>query len=288
MSYLEEIMTYIKGFFSWIDFSAIGIPEIGLNTVIDILAVAFISYKIMFWIKETRAWSLFRGIIVVLFVSMVSVLFELNTISWMISSALNFGIVAVAVIFQPELRRALEQLGKGKIIAFMNPEDTALSLMDQTADEIITAVEKMAETRTGALIVVEKQVALGDLARSGIPIDAVVSSQLLCNIFVNKTPLHDGAVLIRKNKISAATCILPLTQTDVSADLGTRHRAALGASEVSDAVTVIVSEETGIISVAKGGRLYRGLSTEKLKNMLVDGKKLPKRKRNLWKGRKND
>jgi diadenylate cyclase len=288
LSYLEEIMTYIKGFFSWIDFSAIGIPEIGLNTVIDILAVAFISYKIMFWIKETRAWSLFRGIIVVLFVSMVSVLFELNTISWMISSALNFGIVAVAVIFQPELRRALEQLGKGKIIAFMNPEDTALSLMDQTADEIITAVEKMAETRTGALIVVEKQVALGDLARSGIPIDAVVSSQLLCNIFVNKTPLHDGAVLIRKNKISAATCILPLTQTDVSADLGTRHRAALGASEVSDAVTVIVSEETGIISVAKGGRLYRGLSTEKLKNMLVDGKKLPKRKRNLWKGRKND
>jgi diadenylate cyclase len=285
---IEEILTYIKGFFSGVDFSAIGIPEIGLNTVVDILAVAFISYKIMFWIKETRAWSLFKGIIVVLLVSIVSDLFELNTISWMISSTLNFGIVAVAVIFQPELRRALEQLGKGKIVAFMNPEVSAMSLMDQTADEIITAVEKMSKTRTGALIVVEKQVALGDLERSGIPIDAVVSSQLLINIFVNKTPLHDGAIIIRNNKISAATCILPLTQAEVSADLGTRHRAAIGASEVSDAVIVVVSEETGTISIAQGGRLYRSLTGEDIKDMLVDGKKPPKRKRNLWKGRKDD
>lgn len=288
MSYGERIISFFRGIFSGVNLSSFGIPNIGLNTIIDILAVAFISYNVLLWIKETRAWSLFKGIIVIFLISMISYLFELYTISWIISGTLNFGILAVVIIFQPEMRKALEQLGKGRFMQFLNPVDKSDNIVDRTVEEIIAAAEKMAKARTGAIIVIEKQVALGDLERSGIPIDAIVSSQLLINIFENKTPLHDGAVIIRNNRISAASCILPLTQTEISPDLGTRHRAAIGASEVSDAFILVVSEETGTVSMASSGNLYRNLKANDIRDMLVEDIKPSKRNRSLWKGRKND
>ncbi len=283
------------------NFATAYMPHIGLRDVLDILIVAFVIYKIIFWIKETRAWTLFKGIFVILVFAVVAVVLQLNTIVWILSNAISVGIIAVVVVFQPELRRALEQIGNGigkgtYLSKFLNfdmirgNEQAENNVTKKTIDEILKAVEKMAAVKTGALILIERGVPLGDHERTGIPVDATVTSQLLINIFEHNTPLHDGAVIIKNNRVAAATCYLPLTESrEVSKDLGTRHRAALGASEVSDADVLVVSEETGIISLAREGVLYRNLSTEALRKMLMgqsDGQ--TRKKMAFWKGRRSE
>lgn len=265
-------------------------PSIGFSDILDILIVAYIIYKIIFWIKETRAWVLFKGILVILALAAVATILKLNTILWILSNTISVGIIAVIVVFQPELRKALEQLGKGKFFSYFmrTEEEECKKASSRTVDEIIKAADKMGEAKTGALILIEQEVPLGDLERTGIPIDAVISSQLLINIFEHNTPLHDGAVIIRRNRVAAATCFLPLTDSnEISMELGTRHRAAIGASEVSDAYVIVVSEETGSISVARGGVLYRDLTTEQLRTMLSKTKKSGKKKLSFWKGRQD-
>ena len=274
-------MDYIKNIFS--NFS---MPELGINTFIDIFVVTIVIYYILMWIKETRAWALFKGIGIIVLINVIASIFNLYTVSWIISNTLNIGILAALILFQPELRKVLEQLGKGRFTKIFGGENEKHGIIDNTVEEIITAIERMAEARTGALIVIEEQVALGDLESTGIVIDAVITSKLLINIFEDKTPLHDGAVIIRNNRIAAASCILPLTLTEVPDELGTRHRAAIGASEVSDARVLIVSEETGQISVVQGGKLYRDLAADEVRSMLSENKLPKKHKGKLWKGRR--
>ncbi len=266
---------------------------IGIIDLLDIFIVAYLIYKIIFWIKETRAWTLLKGILVIFIFYIFASVLKLNTITWILTNTISVGIIAIIVVFQPELRRALEQLGKGKMFELFakdndNNDEKATA---KTIDEILKAADKMGSVKTGALILIEKDVPLGELERTGIPIDAVVTSQLLINIFEKDTPLHDGAVIIRNNRVAAATCFLPLTESnDISMELGTRHRAAIGASEVSDAYVIVVSEETGYISMAKDGVLYRNISTETLRGMLSSksSKQSIKRKISLWKGRQSD
>ena len=266
-------------------------PSIGITDLLDILIVAYIIYKIIFWIKETRAWVLFKGILVIFALAAVAVLLKLNTIVWILSNTLSVGIIAAIVVFQPELRKALEQLGKGKIFTYFTraAEQNADKIHTRTTDEIVKAAAKMGAVKTGALILIEQEVPLGDLERTGIPIDAIISSQLLINIFEHNTPLHDGAVIIRRNRVAAATCFLPLTDSeDISMELGTRHRAAIGASEVSDAYVIVVSEETGAISMARGGVLYRDLTQEQLRGMLSQQQNYGNKKKfSIRKGRQD-
>lgn len=285
------MMDYIKGFFSDFGISDINIPAVGIIDILDIIIVAYIIYKIIFWIKETRAWALFKGILVIFAFTALAVLLRLNTILWILSNTISVGIIALIVVFQPEMRKALEQLGKGKFFTYFMKFDNSEKdekAMTRTIDEIVKAADKMAAVKTGALILIEQNVPLGDHERTGIPIDAIVSSQLLINIFEHNTPLHDGAVIIRNNRVAAATCFLPLTESnDISMELGTRHRAAIGASEVSDAYVIVVSEETGAISLARGGILYRNISNETLRNMLSQSTQSTKKKLILWKGRQS-
>jgi diadenylate cyclase len=247
-------------------------PRIGINSVIDIAVCAAAIYVLIVWIKETRAWSLFKGVMVLIVVAVLSYLFDLYAVFWIISSAFSVGVIALIIIFQPEMRRALEQLGKSRFA--LSGDAGPRRLDDRTADEIVAAAFAMSKAKTGALIVIEREVPLGDFEAAGVSLDAIVSTRLLMNIFVNKTPLHDGAVVIRNNRIAAAACILPLTAVEVSDNMGTRHRAAIGASEVSDATVVVVSEETGIVSVAQSGRLQRRLNEAQLLEMITKDAKL--------------
>lgn len=276
----------LMAFFEKFNLSSLSVPSIRATDIIDILLVAVLIYIIITWIKETRAWSLFKGIIVIIMISLLSYNFNLYTISWVIEKTLNVGIIAIIVLFQPEFRKGLEKIGKKNIVIDIFSSDKEEKNNIKTIEEIITACFKMSETKTGALILIEQDVALGDFEENGILIDAVVTSQLLINIFVNKTPLHDGAVLVRDNRVASAACILPLTSTEIGLDLGTRHRAAIGASEVSDAYVLVVSEETGNVSIAHGGHLYKRLSPEKVRKILIH--ETPSRKRNIWKGGKKD
>ena len=283
-------MEVFKNIFDNLGITEFARPSLGISDILDILIVAYIIYKIIFWIKETRAWVLFKGILVIFALAAVAMLLKLNTILWILSNTISVGIIAVIVVFQPELRKALEQLGKGKFVtAFArSSEETDDKAAQRTVDEIVKAAEKMGSVKTGALILIEQKVPLGDFERTGIPVDAIVSSQLLINIFEHNTPLHDGAVIVRRNRVAAATCFLPLTDSnEVSMELGTRHRAAIGASEVSDAYVIVVSEETGAISLARGGVLYRDLSPEQLKNMISQPRKEGSKKTfaTIWKGR---
>jgi len=289
-------MEFFKAMFSNFSVFNYGLPSVGFIDILDILIVAYVIYKIIFWIKETRAWTLFKGIMFIPFFALVAMVLHLNTITWILSNAISVGIIAVVVVFQPELRKALEDLGKGRHIMSildLSGEDGGSGITEKTVDEIVRACEKMSAVKTGALILVEKEVPLGDLERTGISIDAVVTNQLLVNIFEKNTPLHDGAVIIKNNRVAAATCFLPLTDSnEVSKDLGTRHRAGIGASEVSDASVIIVSEETGAISLARGGVLYRKLTPETLKSMIYQGSKNKKLRSikdiKIWKGWKSN
>ena len=258
---MKQLMTYFKTYFDWFY-----IPRITVTDVIEIVIIAILIYYIMDWFKKTRAWTLIKGILVLLLFTGIAMLFQFNTILWIFKNTISVGVIAVIIIFQPEFRRALEQLGrKNFIFSLFSTDDTKSGRMldRKVLNEITKAVFAMAEVKTGALIVIEQDVKLGDYERTGIVIDAEVTSQLLINIFEHNTPLHDGAVLIRDNRIVSATCYLPLSDNlDINKSLGTRHRAGIGVSEVSDSITVIVSEETGGVSLAYNGMLYRGLTRD--------------------------
>ena len=280
--------------FSGLNFTTMVKPEVGVLDIVDILIVAYIVYKIILWVKETRAWTLFKGVAVVFLLYAVASLFQLNTIHWILSKTISVGIIAIVVLFQPEFRKALEQLGNGKIIRNLfkieNQESTDED-DSRAIEEIVTAAKKMGAVKTGALILVERKVPLGDHIRTGIAVDGIVTSQLLINIFEHNTPLHDGAVIIRNDRVAAAACFLPLTENKVSMELGTRHRAAIGASEVSDADIVVVSEETGHISLARGGIIYRNISPDELRKMLssANGSNINMKKKLMkWKGRRSE
>lgn len=262
-------MDNTSNFFSKLNLSTLSIPNIRITDIIDIVLVAGLIYVILMWIKRTRAWSLFKGIVVIVLISFISYQFHFYTISWIIEKTLSVGIIAIVILFQPEFRKALEQLGKGSILTglFGNSQEES-GVHIATINAVVDACVKMSKVKTGALIVIERDVPTGDLTERGIEIDARVSSSLLINIFEDKTPLHDGAVIIRNNRIAAATCILPLTNGAINKELGTRHRAAVGATEVSDAIVVVVSEETGVISLAVDGELIRHLDEKNLRNTL--------------------
>ena len=242
--------------------------DISIFDIIDILVVAFIVYKILGFIKDTRAQQLVKGILVLVAVFLLSGLLQLNTLNWMLRSAMTVGIIALVILFQPELRRALERVGSAGFLAerFLGDKSKAKNVVDSFVD----AVNSFSATRTGALIVIEREVSLGDVAENGTVLNADVSAELLGNIFYKGSPLHDGAAIIRGEKIFAAGCVLPLTaRLDISKDLGTRHRAAIGITENSDAVAIVVSEENGIISVARDGKINRFLDSKALEKFLL-------------------
>ena len=243
------------------------IQNITFSNVVDILIVAYILYKLFTLIHETRAEQLIKGLVFVIIVLKLSELFGLLTLYWLIQNTLTVGLIAIIIIFQPELRKALEHIGRSKILTrklFDTDEEIEI-----VVDELVIAAVNLAETKTGALIIIEQETGLNDFIESGIIIDARISSALLENIFVENTPLHDGAVVLRRDRILAAACVLPLTEQVVGKELGTRHRAAVGATESSDCMAIIVSEETGIISLAINGKITRNYRAEKLKIVLT-------------------
>ena len=272
----------------------ISLPSIGIIDIIEIALIAFFIYQFMVWIKYTRAYTLLKGILVVLIFLLVAYIFKMNTILWIVSNLANIMIIAVVVIFQPELRKVLEQLGQKNIMAAIIPFDTSKEVTerftDKTVNELIKACFDMGEVKTGALIVIEQDILLTEYERTGITLDAVLTSQLLINIFEHNTPLHDGAVIVRGNRIVSATCYLPLSDNmELSKQLGPRHRAGVGISEVTDSVTIIVSEETGQVSVAKDGKLMRNVNSTRLREILVETQNKQvvdsRRLRQLLKGR---
>lgn len=276
----------ISMFFDGLNLSKLSIPSIRISDVVDILIVAIFIYIIMNWIRETRAWSLFKGVMVILILSILSFRLNLYTTYWIIQETFSVGVMAILILFQPEFRKGLEQIGKGSLTRnIFNSNSQEEIIPKNILDEILTACFAMSKVKTGAIIAVEQKVALGDFEESGIPIDAIVTNQLLINIFENKTPLHDGAVLIRNNRIKRATCILPLTQSEIGLELGTRHRASVGASEVSDAYIFVVSEETGSVSIAHNGKLHRNLTRQQIEDIFKQQEKQNAKKINIWKGR---
>lgn len=276
--------TIISHIFQYIRF-------IRLTDIVDIAIVAFVIYKGVSLIRETRAEQLIKGIVILLVVTQLSEWLQLNAINFILRNTMQVGVTALLVVFQPELRRALEHMGRSKFGNLFSFDENIESDITSVIEEIAKAVQILSQNRIGALIVIERDTKIGDIIRTGIILDSAITAELLVNIFVPNTPLHDGAVIIRENKIMAAACFLPLTQNqDLSKELGTRHRAALGISENSDAVTIVVSEETGKISVALAGDLTRNLTIETLKKALTKTLQLNRHKKNknklmLWKGK---
>lgn len=251
-----------------------GIPSMsfGIVEIIEILIITFLFYHILVWIKSTRAWNLFKGIVIILSFVLVAAVFEMSTILWIAEKTLSVGLIAIVVIFQPELRKALENLGNknffGRLFNFNKQEEVKFT--DHTIEELIRASFAMGKTKTGALMVIEDNITLNEYIRTGIDVDGMVSSQLLINIFEKNTPLHDGAVIIRGDRIVSATCYLPLSDSlSLSKSLGTRHRAAVGISEVSDSLTIIVSEETGKVSMAMRGQIYHDIDADFMRSKLI-------------------
>ena len=249
---------------SWVSL----LPPIGYTNILEIIILAVLVYEILLWIKNTRAWELLKGLLVIAAFITVAAILHLTTIMWLIERISTAAIIATVVIFQPELRKALEQLGSRNFISNLIPDDGIDDASVTTINEIIRATFEMAKKKTGALIVIQQNQPLKEIEETGIRINGIVSAALLINIFEKNTPLHDGAVTIVGDKVTAATCYLPLSDTDISKDFGTRHRAALGMSEMSDAVTIVVSEETGRVSVAANGKLRRAQDAEALRSML--------------------
>ena len=252
---------------------ALDFPDISMSPVdiVEILIISFLFYYVLLWIKNTRAWNLFKGIMIILIFILIALIFHMNTILWLAENLLSVGLLALVIIFQPELRKALENLGGknlfGRWFNFGKTENDRFS--DRTIEELIKASYAMGKVRTGALIVVEDEILLNEYVRTGIDVDAIISSQLLINIFEKNTPLHDGAVIVRGDRIVSATCYLPLSDNmELDKELGTRHRAAVGISEVSDSLTIVVSEETGKVSVAIRGQIYHGVDADFLREKL--------------------
>ena len=255
----------------------IGLPQsFHLTYIVEILILTVIIYELLIWVKNTRAWTLLKCIVVVTAFALISYFFHLTTLTWLMSKTAGVLVTVVVIVFQPELRRALEQLGRKNIIFSIFGTSAVIAEEDRRSrdkinSEIVKAVFEMSKVKTGALIVMEKKVILNEYERTGIPIDALISSQLLMNIFEHNTPLHDGAVFIRNQRVVAATCYLPLSYNmELSKELGTRHRAGVGISEVSDSLTIIVSEETGAVSIAESGKLTRSVSPDDLKAKLAE------------------
>ena len=241
------------------------------TTILDVLIVVFLIYWFVKMVKESRAWQLIKGIAILIVITWISGILNLKILNTILSGIMNWGIIAIIVIFQLELRRGLEQLGKNKFKTLfgLETEDLATKTKEDIY-KIVIAAEELSKTKTGALIVLERDISIKDIIASGIPMDSEVSPQLLVNIFVPKTPLHDGAVVISNNKIAAAACVLPLADDpDIAKELGTRHRAAIGISKESDSIVVVVSEETGKISVAKDGTLIADVREDVLKKILI-------------------
>ena len=249
---------------SWVSL----LPPIGYTNILEIIILAVLVYEFLLWIKNTRAWELLKGLLVIAAFITVAAILHLTTIMWLIERISTAAIIATVVIFQPELRKALEQLGSRNFISNLIPDDGIDDASAATINEIIRATFEMAKKKTGALIVIQQNQPLKEIEETGIRINGIVSAALLINIFEKNTPLHDGALTIVGDKVTAATCYLPLSDTDISKDFGTRHRAALGMSETSDAVTIVVSEETGRVSVAVNGKLCRAQDAEALRSML--------------------
>lgn len=283
----NQIFTFLTKYGSSLSWHS---QSVGWEDIVEIIIISFLVYQIMIWMKNTKAWFLMKGIGIILIFIFFASLFEMNTILWIVENVLSIAIIAVVVVLQPELRRALEELGRKNIISsILSFEKTTQErFSDKTVNDLVKASFEMGKVKTGALIVIEQNVTLLEYERTGIEVDGVVSSQLLINIFEHNTPLHDGAVIIRGNRVASATCYLPLSDNmAISKDLGTRHRAGMGISEVTDSLTIIVSEETGHVSVAYEGNLYRNLDTNGLREKLcmIQNKEQEEKKHRLWKGR---
>lgn len=274
-----DINSFFSGFFDIIF-------RITINDIIDISIVAYIFYKIFMFIKDTRAAQVLKGILFLLVATQISDTFKLHTLHWILVNALQFGVIAALIIFQPELRGGLEHIGRTKFNFFMkNGPNTSEESFNKTIEEIVESLYSLSRQKIGALIIMERQTKIGEIINTGTSIDGEVSRQLLINIFIPNTPLHDGAVVIRDSQVKAAACFLPLTESkDLSKDLGTRHRAAIGVSEVSDCISLIVSEETGDVSIAKAGKLYRSISKDRMTNILKSNLKTKTDEKSFFKG----
>jgi diadenylate cyclase len=269
----------------------LSLPQIKIIDVVEILIFWFLIYQIMVWIKRTRAWALLKGIVVMLVFMFIALVFNMSTILWVAKNSITVAITALVIVFQPEIRKALEQLGEKRFVSSLIPFESAKEpkeqFSDKTLTEIVKATYEMGKVKTGVLIVIENNILLTEYQRTGIQVDALVTSQLLINIFEHNTPLHDGAVIISGDRIKSATCYLPLSDSILlGKELGTRHRAAVGISEVSDSLTIVVSEETGKVSVASKGILTRDVDAETLsmKLALAQNKTVSEKRGKIWKG----
>ena len=262
--------------------------------IVEVIIISFLLYQIMAWAKHTKVWLLMKGIMIIMAFILLAVFFKMHTIVWIVQNVQSLAVIPVIVVLQPELRHALEELGRKSfitnVITFEKPTDERFS--DKTVNDLVKASFEMGKVKTGALMVIEQNVLLTEYERTGIEVDGLISSQLIINIFEHNTPLHDGAVIIRGNRIVSATCYLPLSDNmGISKELGTRHRAGIGISEVTDALTIIVSEETGHVSVTYEGKLYRNLDANGLRekiSMIQNKEVEDNKKRRLWKGRGKD
>ena len=284
MGILTELMMKAS---SWLTL----LPRISLRNLFEIAIISFLVYEILFWIKNTRAWTLLKGLLTIMVFAIVAVLLRLDTIVWILKNITTIAVTAFLVVFQPELRKALEQLGSQNLLSGILAQDDGKSSQefnDRTVNELVRATFEMAKVKTGALMVIERGTSLKEIERTGIEISGLVTSQLLINIFEHNTPLHDGAVIVRGNRVVAATCYLPLTDNvNLSKALGTRHRAGVGISEATDSLTIIVSEETGKVSVAFGGELIHDIDADSLKNKLeyIRRKTIDVKSFKIWRGR---
>ena len=265
----------INGFWTRITQYIVDISKNPLKLIIlilDILIVSYVAYKFIKSARTSRVWQLLKGIVLIIFITILSGIFEFRILNWFLTIFMTYGVIALMIIFQPELRRMLEQLGTNKFTKFfgIGLEKSLETKTKEDIYKIVIAAKELSNNKIGGLIVLERDIQLNDIMDSGVKIDADVSPQLIVNLFVPKTPLHDGAIIISKNKISAAACILPLSdEKQITNGLGTRHRAAMGISRETDAIAIVVSEETGKISIAKDGNLILDLKEEALKNILI-------------------
>ena len=288
---IQDVGAFFDGLGSWLSF----LPRITIGSLTEIIIIAILVYFALLWIKSTRAWYLLRGIGMILAFALLAALFRWNTILWILDKSGAIAVTALVIIFQPELRKALEQLGSknlfSELLLFDDGKENQ-EFSERTVNEIVKATFEMAKVKTGALMVIERNVSLREIERTGIEINGLVSSQLLINIFEHNTPLHDGAVVIRGNRVTAATCYLPLSDNMmISKELGTRHRAAVGISEVTDSMTIVVSEETGRVSLVEGGSLRRIADAEMLKEALASMERQEETgssRFRIWKGKKKN
>lgn len=267
---METIITFFRDYLV-----RLAIPKLKITDFIEIIILSCLIYNLIKWVKTTRAWALMRGLGILLLFWIIANMFHFNVIIWIFVSGINVGIIAIIILFQPEFRKALEQLGQKNIMSPLfylgEAKDKTERFSDETLNELVRATFELAKTKTGALMVIEQELSLGEFEQTGIRVDGYVSSQLIINIFEHNTPLHDGAVIIRGNRIAAATCYLPLSDNmRLSKELGTRHRAAIGISEITDSLTIIVSEETGKVSIARQGQLIRSVDGEYLRVKLSE------------------